>query len=84
MRKWPEAYTDELLCLCSFVDYCFMLSIVPREVKSKYDCVIRIAKEEMVNNSKQESPSLRLTLTSSISHVPEKAELELPPSKKLK
>ena len=62
-----------------------MLSVVPNEVESKRDCVLRSVKEEIVeltNNSKQEFPSLRLTLTSSISHVPERAEL--PPSKKLK
>ena len=64
-----------------------MLPVVPSEVESKRDCVLRSVKEEIVeldNNSKQEFPSLRLTLTSSISHVPERAELELPPSKKLK
>ena len=29
---------DELLFLCSFVDPCFMLSVVPSEVESKRDC----------------------------------------------
>ena len=39
---------------------------------------------ELAKNFKQESSSLRLTSTSSISHVPERAELEPPPNKKLK
>ena len=44
--------TDELLCLCSFVDPHFMLSVVPSEDESKHDCVLRSVKEEMVELAK--------------------------------
>ena len=60
---YQAANTDKLLCLCSFVDLRFMLSVVPSEDESKHDYVLRSVKEEMIElakNSEQESSRLQL------------------------